>query len=53
MLLAFGVRVYVCVDDIVNNHPLTKNKPIYHARISKQVKLRGSPEPFHLFTFRA
>ena len=37
---------------IVNNHPLTKNKPIYHARISEQMKWRGSPEPFHLFTFR-
>ena len=30
--------------DIVNNHPLTKNKQIYHARISKQMKSRGSPE---------
>ena len=38
---------------IVNNHPLTKNKPIYHARISEQMKWRGFPEPFHLFTFRA
>ena len=38
---------------IVNNHPLTKNKPIYHARISEQMKRQGFPEPFHLFTFRA
>ena len=28
----------------MNNHPLTKNKPIYHARISEQMKSRGSPE---------
>ena len=39
--------------EIVNNHPLTKNKPIYHARISEKMKWRGFPEPFHLFTFRA
>ena len=29
------------------------DKPIYLARISEQMKWRGSPEPFHLFTFRA
>ena len=24
--------------DIVNNYPVTKNKPIYHIRISEQMK---------------
>ena len=32
---------------------LTNNKPIYHVRISDQMKWRGFPEPFHLLTFRA
>ena len=31
---------------IVNNYPLTKNKPIYHARISKQMKWQAFSEPF-------
>ena len=33
-------------NEIVNNHPLTKNKPIYHARISEQMKWRGFPSHF-------
>ena len=33
---------------IVNNYPVTKNKPIYHVRISKQMKGRAFSEPFHL-----
>ena len=38
---------------IVNNYPVTKNKPIYHVRISKQMKGRAFSEPFHLLTVRA
>ena len=30
----------------LNNNPLTKNKPIYHAKISEQMKWRGFPKPF-------
>ena len=39
--------------DIVNNYPVTKNKPINHTRISKQMKGRAFSEPFHLLTVRA
>ena len=38
---------------IVNNYPVTKNKPIYQVRISKQMKGRAFSEPFHLLTVRA
>ena len=34
---------------IVNNYSVTKNKQIYHARISKQMKRQAFSEPFHLF----
>ena len=43
-----GVYIHV-----VNNYPVTKNKPIYQARNSKQMKWRAFREPFHLFTVRA
>ena len=43
----------IYIHRIVNNYPFTKNIPIYHVRISKQMKVRGSPEPFHLAMFRA
>ena len=33
---------------MVNNHPLTKNKLIYHARISKQMKWQGSFSPVYV-----
>ena len=35
------------IEKKVNNYPLTKYKTIYHARISKQMKWQGFPEPFH------
>ena len=38
---------------IVNNYPVTKTKPTYHARISKQIKWVACSKPFHLFTVRA
>ena len=31
---------------IANNHPLTKNKPVYHARISEQMNGEGFPSHF-------
>ena len=37
---------------IVNYYPVTKNKPIYHIRISKQMKWPAFSEPFYLFTVR-
>ena len=41
-----GSRSRHLIEYIVNNHPLTKNKPIYHARISKQGNGEGSPSHF-------
>ena len=32
---------------IVNNYPVTKNKPIYHVRISKQMKGRAFTQQAH------
>ena len=34
--------------DIVNNYPVTKNKLIYHARISKQMKWQAFSKSFHM-----
>ena len=34
-----------CIE-IVNNHPLTKNKQVYHARISEQMNGEGFPSHF-------
>ena len=34
----------------VNNHPMTKNKPIYHALESKPMIGLGETSPFHRFT---
>ena len=40
----------ICIK-LVNNYPMdmTKNKLVYHTRISKLVKWRGSTEAFHHF----
>ena len=38
---------------IVNKYPMTKNKLIYHARISKQMKWGAFSEPFHLLMVQA
>ena len=38
--------IFINVELIVNYHPLTKNKSIYHARISEQMNGEGLPSYF-------
>ena len=46
VLLAIRLDIVYAFSYIVNNDPLTKNKSIYHARISEQMNGKGLPSHF-------